>query len=197
MIQRNFKLCDVPVHSVCFLQNFFFRSEQKFLPVLYHRAKFYNFTVNFQRYFRSKYKFCKIFECTRSLDLHLREPGVLARARAISCPGHARQETISSHLGARGLGRWLRVLARAHQAHAGANLAILYTRKFCKTYVSKFRLRKKSVRSKQNERENRIIWNFSETFLQNFLKIGSLVDFNVQNNFWKIGKHSPYKFYGK
>ena len=56
------------------------------------------FTVNFQRYFRSKYKFCKIFECTRSLDLHLREPGVLARARAISGPGRARQETISSHL---------------------------------------------------------------------------------------------------
>ena len=56
------------------------------------------FTVNFQRYFRSKYKFCKIFECTRSLDLHLREPGVLARARAISGPGRPRQETISSHL---------------------------------------------------------------------------------------------------
>ena len=56
------------------------------------------FTVNFQRYFRSKYKFCKIFECTRSLDLHLRELGVLARARAISGPGRARQEIISSHL---------------------------------------------------------------------------------------------------
>ena len=56
------------------------------------------FTVNFQRYFRSKYKFCKIFEGTRSLNLHLREPGVLARARAISGPGRARQETISSHL---------------------------------------------------------------------------------------------------
>ena len=56
------------------------------------------FTVNFQRYFRSKYKFCKIFECTRSLDLHLREPGLLARARAINGPGRARQETISSHL---------------------------------------------------------------------------------------------------
>ena len=56
------------------------------------------FTVNFQRCFRSKYKFCKIFEGTRSLNLHLREPGVLARARAISGPGRARQETISSHL---------------------------------------------------------------------------------------------------
>ena len=38
------------------------------------------FTINFQRYFRSKYKFCKIFECTRSLDLHLHESGVLAQA---------------------------------------------------------------------------------------------------------------------
>ena len=54
------------------------------------------FTVNFQSYFRSK--FFKIFEGTRSLNLHLREPGVLARARAISGPGRARQETISSHL---------------------------------------------------------------------------------------------------
>ena len=56
------------------------------------------FTVNFQRYFRSKYKFCKIFEGTRSLNMHLREPGVLARTRAISSPGRTRQETISSHL---------------------------------------------------------------------------------------------------
>ena len=47
---------------------------------------------------------------------------------------------------------------------------------------------KNFVRSKQNELENRRIWNFSETFLQNFLKIGSLVGFNVQNNFWKIEK---------
>ena len=56
------------------------------------------FTVNFQSCFRSKYKFFKIFEGTGSLNLHLREPGVLARARAISGPGRARQETISSHL---------------------------------------------------------------------------------------------------
>ena len=56
------------------------------------------FTVNFPRYFRSKYKFCKIFEGTRSLNLYLREPGVLARARAISGPGRERQETISSNL---------------------------------------------------------------------------------------------------
>ena len=56
------------------------------------------FTVSFQSYFRSKYKFCKIFGGTRSVNLHLREPGVLARARAVSGPGCARQETISSHL---------------------------------------------------------------------------------------------------
>ena len=56
------------------------------------------FTVNFQRYFRSKYKFCKFSRVTRSLNLHLREPGVLAQARAISGPGRARQEAISSHL---------------------------------------------------------------------------------------------------
>ena len=42
------------------------------------------FTVNFQRYFRSKDKFGKILENTRSLNLHLRESGVLAQARAIS-----------------------------------------------------------------------------------------------------------------
>ena len=56
------------------------------------------FTVDIQRYFRSKYKFCKIFEGTRLLNLHLREPGVLVRACAISGPGRTRQETISSHL---------------------------------------------------------------------------------------------------
>ena len=80
MIQRNFKLCDFPVHSVCFLQNFFFRSEEKLLSVLYHCAKFYKFSPStFRDIFRSKYKFCKIFEGTRSLNLHLREPGELAR----------------------------------------------------------------------------------------------------------------------
>ena len=57
--------------------------------------------------------------------------------------------------------------------------------------------RKNSVRSKQNERENCIIGNFSESFLQNFLKIGGLVGFNVQNNFSKFEKNSPYKFYEK
>ena len=56
------------------------------------------FTVNFQRYFRSKDKFGKIFVNTRSLNLHLRESGVLAQARAISGPGRAHQQTISSHL---------------------------------------------------------------------------------------------------
>ena len=84
-----------PIHSVCFLQIFFFRSEQKFLPVLYHCAKFYKFSPStFRDIFRSKYKFCKIFEYTRSLDLHLREPGVLARARAISGPGRARAKKL-------------------------------------------------------------------------------------------------------
>ena len=48
--------------------------------------------------------------------------------------------------------------------------------------------RKNFVRSKQNERENRIIKNFSESFLQNFLKIGSSVGFIVQNNFSKFEK---------
>ena len=57
--------------------------------------------------------------------------------------------------------------------------------------------RKNSVRRKQNERENLIIENFSESFLQNFLKIGSLVGFIVQNNFSKFEKNSPYKFYEK
>ena len=57
--------------------------------------------------------------------------------------------------------------------------------------------RKNSVGSKQNERENRIIGNFSESFLQNFLKIGGMVGFNVQNNFSKFEKNSPYKFYEK
>ena len=57
--------------------------------------------------------------------------------------------------------------------------------------------RKNSARSKQNERENRIIRNFSKSFLQIFLKIGKLVGFIVQNNFSKIEKNSPYKFYGK
>ena len=64
------------------------------------------------------------------------------------------------------------------------------------TQISVLIERKNSVRSKQNERENRIIWNFSEAFLQNFFKIGSLIGFNVQNNFSKFEKNSPYKFYG-
>ena len=49
----------------------------------------------------------------------------------------------------------------------------------------------------RTKRENRVIKNFSESFLQNFLKIVSLVGFIVQNNFSKIEKNSPYKFYGK
>ena len=42
-----------------------------------------------------------------------------------------------------------------------------------RTEISVLNERKHTVRSKQNELENRIIYNFSETFLQNFLKIGS------------------------
>ena len=99
MIQRNSKLCDFPVHSVCFLQNFFFRSEEKFLSVLYHCAKFYKFSPStFRVIFDRNINFAKFSRVTRSLNLHLREPGVLARTRAISGPGRARQETISSHL---------------------------------------------------------------------------------------------------
>ena len=95
-MQRNFKLCYFPFHSVCFLQNFFFRSEQKFLPVLYPCAKFYKFSPStFRDIFDRNINFANF---TRSLDLHLREPGVLARARAISGSGRARQETTSSHL---------------------------------------------------------------------------------------------------
>ena len=65
------------------------------------------------------------------------------------------------------------------------------------TEISVLIERKNSVRSKQNEWENCIIWNFSESFLQNILKIGSLVGFNVQNNFSKFEKNSSHKFYGK
>ena len=60
-----------------------------------------------------------------------------------------------------------------------------------RTEISVLIERKNSVRSKQNEWENHIICNFSESFLQNFLKIGSLVGFNVQNNFSKFAKNSP------
>ena len=70
------------------------------------------------------------------------------------------------------------------------------TEKICKiwhsgkerTEISVLIERKNSVRSKQNERESRIIGNFSESFLHNFLKICSLVGFNVQNNFSKFEK---------
>ena len=87
------------VHSVCFLRNFFFRSEQKFLSVLYHCAKFYKFSPStFKDIFDRNINFAKFLRVTRSLNLHLRELGVLAQARAISGPGRARQETISSHL---------------------------------------------------------------------------------------------------
>ena len=73
-------------HSFCLLLTEFFlsiRTEMsvRSLPL----CQIYQiFTINFQRYFRLKYKFCKIFE--GSSNLHLRELGVLARARAISGP---------------------------------------------------------------------------------------------------------------
>ena len=52
-----------------------------------------------------------------------------------------------------------------------------------RTEISVLNERKNSVRSKQNEWENRIIYNFTETFLPNFLEIDIFVAFNVQNNF--------------
>ena len=65
MFQRNFKLCDFPVHSVCFLQKFFLsiktESSARSLP-LCEILKI--FTVNFERY------------------LHMREPGAHAQAPA-------------------------------------------------------------------------------------------------------------------
>ena len=98
MFQRNFKLCDFPVHSVFFLQNFFFRSKQKFLSGLYHCAKFYKFSPStFRDIFNRNLTFAK-FSGVQDRYLHLREPGAFARAREITGPGRARQETISSHL---------------------------------------------------------------------------------------------------
>ena len=69
MFRRNFKLCDFPVHSVCFLYSFFVRSEQKFSFVLYHWPNFENFHRQLSEIF------FKNFEGTRSLFAH-------ARARA-------------------------------------------------------------------------------------------------------------------
>ena len=79
--------------SFCLLLTEFFLSIRREIPVRFLPLCqiLQIFTVNFQRYFRSKYKFCKIFEGKRSLNLHLREPGVLARARAISGSGRTRQ----------------------------------------------------------------------------------------------------------
>ena len=71
----------------------------QFLSVLYHCAKFYKFSPStFKDIFDRNINFAKFSRVTRSLNLHLREPGVLAQARAISGPGRARQDTISSHL---------------------------------------------------------------------------------------------------
>ena len=74
----------------------------------------------------------------------------------------------NSFLGMRGLGRWLRVLAQAHQAHAGANLAILYTRKFCKIYIS--------------------IENISESWRWKFVKFGTVVKNRQKFLFWSKEK---------
>ena len=80
--------------SFCFLS---IRTE--ILSVLYHCAKFYKFSPStFKDIFDRNINFAKFSRVTRSLNLHLRKPGVLAQARAISGPGRARQETISSHL---------------------------------------------------------------------------------------------------
>ena len=45
MFQRNFKLCDFPVHSVCFLTSVCFCSEQKFHP-------FFTIVPNFKNFHR-------------------------------------------------------------------------------------------------------------------------------------------------
>ena len=117
MLQGNFKLCDFPVHSVCFLQNFFFRSEHKFPFVLNHCAEFKKYSPStFRDIFDRNVNF-PIISRVQERYLRMREPGAIARARAtyyilssiVACigrdsvtvfcgPGCARQETISSLL---------------------------------------------------------------------------------------------------
>ena len=82
MLQRNFKLYDFPVHSVCFLHNFFFRSEQKVPSVLYHCAKFKKISPStFRDIFGRNLNFPKI---SRVQDCYLlmRGPGAHARIHA-------------------------------------------------------------------------------------------------------------------
>ena len=113
MFQRNFKL--IHVNSVCFLHNFFFRSEQKFPSVLYHCGKFEQFSPStFRDIFDRNLNFPKISR-VQDRYLRMREPGALARAAysisslnvvcsgrdsvaLFSGTGRARQKTISSHL---------------------------------------------------------------------------------------------------
>ena len=82
MFQRNCKSCDFSFQSVCFLQIFFFRSEQKFPSVLYHCAKSYKFSLStFRDIFDRNLNFPKI---SRLQDryLRVRKPSALAQARA-------------------------------------------------------------------------------------------------------------------
>ena len=80
MFPKNFKLSDFHVNSVCFLQNFFFRSEQRFPSILYHCAKFQQFSPStFRDIFDRNLNFPKI---SRVQDRYSRmhEPGALAHA---------------------------------------------------------------------------------------------------------------------
>ena len=115
MFQRNFKLSDFHVYSVCFLQNFFFRSEQKFPSVLYHFVKFQKFAPSvFRDIFDRNLNFPKISR-VQERYLHMRKPGALVRTTysisslkvvsisrdsvaVFSSTGHAHQKAISSHL---------------------------------------------------------------------------------------------------
>ena len=78
MFQRNFKLGDFHVNSVCFLQNLFFRSEQKFPSVLYHCAKIQQFSPStFIDIFDRNLNFPKI-SLVQDRYLRMPEPGALA-----------------------------------------------------------------------------------------------------------------------
>ena len=118
MFQRNLKLGDFHVHSVCFLQNFSFRSEQKFPSVLYRcHIIFQKFSPStFRDIFDQILNFLKILR-VQDCYLCMHEPRGLARAcvtysilslnvvcishesvAVFSRTGHMRQKTISSHL---------------------------------------------------------------------------------------------------
>ena len=119
MLQRNFKLYDFPVHSVCFLHNFFFRSEQnrKFRPFFTTVTNLKKFSPStFRDIFDRNLNFPNILR-VQDCYLRMRKPGARARVHAtyfilslifacisrdsvalFSGPGRARQETVSSHL---------------------------------------------------------------------------------------------------